>query len=80
MLLIVKKIHSITFHILTSQRPNQKGSSLSSETVAMATPSPSTKMQTGHAHSMLMKLVAESDSKSVAFTEEVGFDIVTNKT
>ena len=37
----------------------------------VATPSPSTKMQTGHAHSMLMKLVAESDSKSVAFTEEV---------
>ena len=37
----------------------------------IATPSPTTKIQSGHAHSMLMKLVEESDSKSVAFTEEV---------
>lgn len=35
------------------------------------TPSPMSKLQMGHAHSMLMKLVSESDSKSVAFTEEV---------
>ncbi|BFZ05396.1 hypothetical protein BsWGS_08435 [Bradybaena similaris] len=34
------------------------------------TPSPMSKLQMGHAHSMLMKLVSESDSKSVAFTEE----------
>nr|KAG5698428.1 hypothetical protein BaRGS_006623 [Batillaria attramentaria] len=33
-------------------------------------PSPLSKLQTGHAHSMLLKLVSESDSKSVAFTEE----------
>ena len=33
----------------------------------VATPSP----QMGHAHSLLLKLVSESDSKSVAFTEEV---------
>ncbi|KAK6192150.1 hypothetical protein SNE40_003678 [Patella caerulea] len=32
--------------------------------------SPLSKLQTGHALSMLMKLVSESDSKSVAFTEE----------
>ena len=34
-------------------------------------PSPLSKLQMGHAHSMLLKLVSESDSKSVAFTEEV---------
>ncbi|XP_005096164.1 protein KIAA0100 isoform X2 [Aplysia californica] len=33
-------------------------------------PSPLSKLQMGHAHSMLLKLVSESDSKSVAFTEE----------
>ncbi|GFO14522.1 protein kiaa0100-like [Plakobranchus ocellatus] len=33
-------------------------------------PSPMSKLQMGHAHSMLLKLVSESDSKSVAFTEE----------
>ncbi|XP_076453404.1 protein hobbit-like isoform X2 [Babylonia areolata] len=33
-------------------------------------PSPLSKLQSGHAHSMLLKLVSESDSKSVAFTEE----------
>ncbi|ESO97897.1 hypothetical protein LOTGIDRAFT_228425 [Lottia gigantea] len=32
--------------------------------------SPLSKLQAGHALSMLMKLVSESDSKSVAFTEE----------
>lgn len=34
-------------------------------------PSPLSKLQTGHAHSMLLKLMSESDSKSVAFTDEV---------
>ncbi|XP_025090124.1 protein KIAA0100-like isoform X2 [Pomacea canaliculata] len=33
-------------------------------------PSPLSKLQTGHAHSMLLKLMSESDSKSVAFTDE----------
>lgn len=33
-------------------------------------PSPLSKLQMGHAHNMLLKLVSESDSKSVAFTEE----------
>ncbi|XP_055863164.1 protein hobbit-like isoform X2 [Biomphalaria glabrata] len=33
-------------------------------------PSPLSQLQMSHAHSMLMKLVSESDSKSVAFTEE----------
>lgn len=36
-----------------------------------ATPSPLTRLQTSHALSMLHRLVAETDSKSVAFTEEV---------
>ncbi|WAR03618.1 K0100-like protein [Mya arenaria] len=48
----------------------QRGSNLHLDEMEVATPSPSSKMQAGHAHSMLMKLVAESDSKSVAFTEE----------
>ncbi|OWF48647.1 protein KIAA0100-like isoform X2 [Mizuhopecten yessoensis] len=33
-------------------------------------PSPGMKLTGGHTHSLLMKLVSESDSKSVAFTEE----------
>ncbi|XP_033731035.1 protein KIAA0100-like, partial [Pecten maximus] len=33
-------------------------------------PSPGTKLSSVHTHSLLMKLVSESDSKSVAFTEE----------
>ncbi|XP_059177083.1 protein hobbit-like isoform X2 [Physella acuta] len=36
----------------------------------LTNPTPLSKLQMGHAHSMLMKLVSESDSKSVAFTEE----------
>lgn len=55
------------------QKSNIKGSNLSIDAQEVATPSPSTKLQTGHVHSMLMKLVAESDSKSVAFTEEVNY-------
>ena len=47
---------------------------MSHDADAAATPSPSTKIQSGHALSMLMKLVEESDTKSVAFTEEVGLD------
>ncbi len=35
------------------------------------TPSPLTKIQTGHAYSMLQKLVSEADSKFVAVNEEV---------
>ncbi|XP_060562860.1 LOW QUALITY PROTEIN: protein hobbit-like [Ruditapes philippinarum] len=54
----------------SSSKSNIKGSNLSIDAQEVATPSPSTKMQTSHAHSMLLKLVAESDSKSVAFTEE----------
>ncbi|XP_053375801.1 protein hobbit-like isoform X2 [Mercenaria mercenaria] len=53
-----------------NSKSNIKGSNLSIDAQDVATPSPSTKMQTSHAHTMLMKLVAESDSKSVAFTEE----------
>ncbi|KAL4223450.1 hypothetical protein ACF0H5_016921 [Mactra antiquata] len=53
-----------------NSKSNIKGSNLSVDAQEIATPSPSSKIQTGHAHSMLMKLVAESDSKSVAFTEE----------
>ena len=53
------------------QKATPKGLNLSLDAETAATPSPTTKIQTGHAHSMLMKLVAESDSKSVAFTEEV---------
>ncbi|XP_052234314.1 protein KIAA0100-like isoform X2 [Dreissena polymorpha] len=52
-----------------SMQPH-RGSSLHLDDSELTSPSPSSKMQAGHAHSMLMKLVAESDSKSVAFTEE----------
>jgi hypothetical protein len=36
----------------------------------IATPSPQSRIQLGHAYSLLQKLVSETDSKFVAFTEE----------
>ncbi|XP_041349626.1 protein KIAA0100-like [Gigantopelta aegis] len=42
----------------------------STTSVSVATPSPASKIESGHAMAMLMKLVSESNSKSVAFTEE----------
>ncbi|KAL3856242.1 hypothetical protein ACJMK2_011019 [Sinanodonta woodiana] len=55
----------------SSGRP--RGSTIDPSTLESQTtdtPSPLSRLQTSHAYSMLMKLVAESDSKSVAFTEE----------
>jgi hypothetical protein len=40
---------------------------------------PFSKLHGGKAYSMLMKLVAESDSKSIAFTEEVNILYITSQ-
>ena len=68
-LLVFPHTGSFVFFV---QKSTPKGLNLSHDADAAATPSPSTKIQSGHALSMLMKLVEESDTKSVAFTEEVG--------
>ncbi|XP_064647364.1 protein hobbit-like isoform X2 [Lineus longissimus] len=44
--------------------------SLTASSPCIATPSPQSRIQLGHAYSLLQKLVSETDSKFVAFTEE----------
>ncbi|KAK3084827.1 hypothetical protein FSP39_019738 [Pinctada imbricata] len=64
------------FKIDGGQQSSQKNRSMSMSAGGppspppSVSPSPLSKLQTGHALAMLMKLVAESDSKSVVFTEE----------
>ena len=46
-------------------------SASNAESSTASTVSPMSKLQHGHAHNMLVKLVQESGSHSVAFTDEV---------
>ncbi|XP_071094347.1 protein hobbit-like isoform X1 [Haliotis cracherodii] len=65
------------FKVEDSQRKSRSSSCISPNSPFTSDFGPSqTKMQSGHALSMLMKLVSESDSKSIAFTEEPSSDNV----
>ncbi|XP_026465136.1 protein KIAA0100-like, partial [Ctenocephalides felis] len=60
---------------LKSRRPNDVASTPVTQSASTATPSPLSKVQSGHAAAMLQQLIAEAENKALVFSDDLSAQI-----